>query len=248
MKGNSLISKRIIELSRKAYEKNIVTFTNFLSIDELEDFYSIKKELSTNYYLTGGVDDAERKLIIFGDYEEINYYSPIRCLEIKAKDEKFADNFSHRDFLGALMNLGVERDNFGDIFVKGNRGYVLCLDKISDFIINNLHKVKRTFVTCKILDEIPTFLRLNLKMLEVNSASERIDCIISATYNLSRNNANLMFKEKNVYVNDRLKENNSYFLKEDDIVSVRGLGRFVFKSKLRDTKKGKGIYLIEKYS
>lgn len=247
MKEDEFFINRINELANKAYFSNIITYTDFLNPIVISNFLNSKISIKCNYLITGGVQNCERKIIIFSNEDDLVKYSPINCVRISPKDYKFADNLTHRDFLGALMNIGIERDTFGDIFVKNNEGYVLCLDKVSDYIKSNLSFVKRTRIECEILDDIPTFLGYNLKEYQVSSASNRIDAIISAVYNISRNKSKELFDEKFVFVNDKLCLNSSYFLKDTESVSVRGYGKFIFIEMVGATKKGNFMYKIKKF-
>jgi RNA-binding protein YlmH len=97
---------------------------------------------------------------------------------------KFADNLTHRDFLGSLMGLGLRREMLGDIIIKANVAYLVCLDTVSDFIINQLNKVKHTSVKCSLSTDIPTDVLPELKYEELIVSSERLDVLISAVYNL----------------------------------------------------------------
>ena len=78
-------------------------------------------------------------------------------------------------------------------------------------------------------------------------ASERCDALLSKVYHLSRGKCIPLFQEKRVFVNSRQFENNSGTLKEGDIVSVRGFGKFVYLGVVRETKKGRVTVAIEKY-
>ena len=79
------------------------------------------------------------------------------------------------------------------------------------------------------------------------ASSVRIDGIISKLYHLSRNESLELFQAKKIFINGRLGENRSNLLKEGDIVSVRGYGKFQFEGVLHETKKGRlavkiGVY------
>ena len=145
------------------------------------------------------------------------------------------------------MNLGIERENLGDIFIKGKTGYVFCLERIADFIMENLSQVRHTHVRLRVLESQEEFVQKEVEEMAVLSASERIDGVIAKVYNLSRSQSIDHFRAKKIYVNSRLCENNSYQLKQGDVISVRGYGKFVYNGVGYQTKKGKlsvkvGIY------
>ena len=249
-KEDLMLQKRFSELANRAFTQNMFTFTDFLSLPELDLFYKNEPQLRfAGVTVFGGAEGTDRKVIRFGNPDELGYEEPfpIRCLVIEPLLEKFGENLNHRDYLGALMNLGIERENLGDIFIKGKTGYVFCLERIADFIMENLSQVRHTHVKLRILEEEEEFVQKEMEEVVVTTASERIDGVIAKVYNLSRNQSIEYFRAKKIYVNSRLCENNSYQLKQGDIISVRGYGKFVYNGVGYQTKKGKlsvkvGIY------
>ena len=249
-KEDLLLQKRFSELANRAFTQNMFTFTDFLSLPELDLFYKNEPQLRfAGVTVFGGAEGTDRKVIRFGNPEELGYEEefPIRCIVIEPLLEKFGENLNHRDYLGALMNLGIERENLGDIFIKGKTGYVFCLDRIADYIMENLSQVRHTHVKLRILEDEEEFIQKEIEELAVTAASERIDGVIAKIYNLSRSQSIEHFRAKKIYVNSRLCENNSYQLKNGDVISVRGYGKFVYNGVEYQTKKGKlsvkvGIY------
>ena len=240
-----ILKKRFRDLADKAYSRNICMFSNFLGLLELSTFYEISKDFSyVPYELFGGTDFCERKIIRFG--EALSPY-PIACIHIKPSLKKFSDNLTHRDFLGALVNLGIKRETLGDIIIKDNEAFVFCLENISEFIIQNLDRIKHTSVKCAISDNIPDKSYITIKKLEYNVASLRLDAVIAELCNLSRSQAQAILREKKVFINGRLNENNSYNLKPQDAITVRGYGRFIFGEEIRTTKKGRFYVSVDKY-
>lgn len=121
------LKKRFLELAEKSYRQNIFTFTGFLSMAEQEAlFEAMNTQKGYSFSLWGGSEGCERQMARFGSPEELGYEElyPIETLKVSPLLEKFADNFTHRDFLGAVMNLGIDRSTVGDIFWKaGMRGF-----------------------------------------------------------------------------------------------------------------------------
>lgn len=237
MNEEEQLKKRLKDLADKAYSRDICTFTNFLGLMELSSFYEISGSLKyAEYALSGGAEYCERKMVRFGS---LNTPYPISCLHLTPSLKKFSDHLTHRDFLGAIINLGIKRETIGDIIVKDNEAFVFCVDSISDFIIQNLDRVKHTSIKCKVAETIPDDSYIKLTKREFNVASLRLDAVIGEIYKLSRSQAQLVIREKRVFVNGRLNENNSYSLKPDDAVTVRKLGRFIFNDTSGITKKGR---------
>ena len=249
-KEDILLQKRFQDLANRSFTQNMFTFTDFLSLPELDLFYKNEPQLSfAGVTVFGGMEGADRKVIRFGKAEELGYEEdfPIVCIAIEPLLEKFGENLNHRDYLGALMNLGIERENLGDIYIKGKKGYVFCLERIAPYIIENLSQVRHTHVKVSVLEKLEEFEQKEPEEMVVLTASERIDGVIAKIYNFSRSQSIELFRGKKIYVNSRLCENNSYQLKQGDVISVRGYGKFVYFGVSYETKKGKlsvkvGIY------
>ncbi len=250
MEADEFLKKRFRELADKAYGHNIYTFTGFLGMSELSDFYSMERELSfIPWEAFGGAKDCERMMIRFGSEDVFGYAEefPITCLKIKPLMQKFADKLSHRDFLGALMNLGIERDTLGDIILKENEGYLFCTRTIAPFICENLTRIKHTPVLCEVAEAAPGQGQEEKQEVKIQVSSTRIDGMVAKVYHLSRGESVEYFRQKKVFVNGRLCENNSHFLKEGDVVTVRGLGRFIFEVTQGLSKKGKTNVAVRCY-
>lgn len=244
------LQKRIRELSEKARLHNIYTHTGFLSIAEQDLIYGMSRELTgVPWTLYGGREDCERRILRFGSEEAFGYEEafPIVCLKAAPLQEKFSDTFTHRDFLGAVMNLGIDRSTVGDIFLVEKTAYLFCTEKIAPFIEENLRQVKHTRVVCAPAGPVEQLPVKEPDPVSFTVTSERADVIIAKVYNLSRNQSLSLFRERKIYINGRLDENNSDALKDGAVVSVRGYGKFVYYGASYETKKGKknvsaGIY------
>lgn len=248
-KEELLLKKRMIDLSKIADKKYMNTYTDFLNLAEINLFYSIKNQVNTvEYGFHGGYEGAERQVLCFyGDTSVEAFSSYITCLRINPKNKKFSDDLSHRDFLGAILNLGIDRSMIGDILVKEKEGYVFCRSSISQFIIDNLDKVKHTNVSLEEVYGDNLDIQPNFKEIRGSVASERLDAVIALAFNTSRSSITSLITGQKVYVNGKLTEHNSYNLKVDDTISVRGHGKFVYKGLENQTKKGRYYVTILKY-
>lgn len=239
---DELLKKRFMELSKRSYNDSRFTFTNFLSLAELSVFYEAIKEIpDVEYSVFGGTEDAERVIVRFGSEDELGYSEafPITILEISPLMEKFSDDLTHRDFLGALMNLGIEREVLGDILLKKNKAYLFVLNSMVEYISKELTRVKHTSIKVRIVDSIPEIDKYVPSEKLIQVASLRIDAVIARVHNLSRGDAIELFTEKKVFLNGHLCENNSKMLSEKDKVTVRGFGRFEVFEIVGKSKKGK---------
>lgn len=246
---------RLKDLADKSYKQNIFTFTGFLGLPEQDIFWQVEKEIRhVGYTLSGSVSNCDmaadgtfqeaqrdRKVIRFGSVSELGYEEPfpIVCIHIRPLLAKFADKLSHRDFLGSLMNLGIDRSTLGDIVVGEKEGYLYCLESIADFICDNLTKIKHTNVKCERVEDGKEIPQEEPAEQSILVSSERLDGVIAKVYQMSRSDALEHFRVKRVFVNGRLCENNSRTMKSGDIVNVRGYGKFVYAGVAYETKKGK---------
>ncbi len=246
------IKNRFLDLANRSYQKGTYTFTDFLTPTEQALFFEVEQEISfAGYKLFGGAETCERQIVRFGKPEQLGYEEdfPIACIQIKPLLKKFADDLTHRDFLGALMNLGIKREVLGDIVVNDKSCYLFCETGIAHYICDELTRVKHTSVACNILKETEAtkLLAPTLKAEEHIVSGPRADAVIAKVYKLSRGTSIELFRAKKIFVNGRLFENNSGTLKPGDVVSVRGYGKFIFDGVIRETKKGKLTIKIEKY-
>lgn len=248
---DALFTKRLQELADKSYQNSQYLFTGFLGLSELDLYYKIQREISyVPVTAFGGTSDCERVMLRFGSEELCGYEEPfpIICLEIKPLVEKFGELLNHRDYLGALMNLGIERSTLGDIIIIEKTAYLFATEKMAQYIMENLDQVRHTHVSCKVAEHVPETTIVNLERKSLLVSSERIDLVIAKLCNFSRSQSIALFQAKKVFVNGRCYENNSATLKPDDRVSVRGYGKFIYRGMQYETKKGKLSVDVDVYS
>ena len=145
-----LLKKRFAELSRRADGRGCLLYSGFLSLNEQSALASIARTLPAPYSLYGGAEGCERRMARFGYAEggDTEGY-PIDIIEIAPKSEKFASDLTHRDFLGALMHTGVEREKIGDIIVRGKHAYAFVEAPLASYFADTLETVGRTSVVCR---------------------------------------------------------------------------------------------------
>jgi len=236
------LKNRFRDLAEKSFQQNMFTFTGFLGLSEQDTFWQLESELRyVGYTFCGGSEDADRKMLRFGNEAELGYEVPfpIVCVHIRPLLAKFADKLSHRDFLGALMNLGIERSTLGDIKVGDKEAYLFCQDTIAEFICENLQQIKHTNVKCELTENYAQIPQEEPERKVIQVSSVRVDAVIAKTYNKSRGDCLELFRTGKVFINGRLCENNSRTLKSGEIINVRGFGKFIYGGEPRETRKGK---------
>ena len=248
-KEEQIFIKRTKELGTTAYYKQFLTYTDFLNLNEISIFHSIQKDLpDIDYESYGGYEGAERQIVFFKGYDEdINYSDYISCIHIEPVNKKFSDKLTHRDFLGSILGLGLDRNTTGDILVKDREAYCFCLSNISEFIVENLFKVKHTDVTCSITKVDTDTFKPQFEEIRGTITSNRLDSIISVAMKTSRSKIISLISSGRIFINGRVVLSNSYNLDEDDIISIRGHGKFIYKGEEGKTRKDRLRILLLKY-
>ena len=244
------IKKRFEELAERAYSENRFLFTDFLDMSGLSDFYDMEGELSyAGTEVFGGAEGCERCMVRFGSSENAGYEEefPIKLLRVSPLQKKFSDDLTHRDFLGAVIGLGLERAKIGDIMVRENEAYIFVAESISDYVSENLTKVKHTSVRVEECAEVPEEIAPRTAAENLIVSSNRLDAVIAKVYNLSRDTAVKCISEGRVFINGREMTGNAKSLKNGDIVTVRGKGKFIFDGEAGTTRKDKLYVNIKRY-
>jgi len=257
-KEELFFKKRLLESAQLAYQKEIVVYTDFLGLAEQNLFYTSLKEFpAVNYSCYGGTVGAERYCISFDGREAVNsikqcaadefYLFPIVCIGITPSSLKYGETLTHRDYLGALLHLGITRAKIGDIYIKEKQAYVFCTESIAEFICKELCTVKHTLVHCEICSPSEEELKPEFKEITSTVASLRLDAFLSVAFNSSRSSLTAYIDGGKTFINGRLATKGSLQLEEGDIVSVRGKGRFIVSEVKNFTKKGRIVVTINKY-
>lgn len=250
-KEELLLKKRLVELSNTAFNKNIPVFTDFLNLNELNILYSVSNELyTTTFKAYGGYESAERQMIAFIPDAfccDIKEEYPITVVKIIPLNKKFSDSLTHRDFLGAIINLGIDRSKIGDILVKDNEAFIFCNEKLSDYLIDQITRIKHTSVRAIATKLDDFYFEPEYKIIKGSVSTARIDSVLTICCGTSRSEAVEYIMGKKVFINGRLIEVNSVTLKSGDVLSVRGVGKFIYTGVLSETKKGRIYIELKKY-
>lgn len=234
-----------IEQVQKYYEPRYTVFLDpsqvMKGVGVIEQFHDIK------HLVTCGVQGLERNIIAIYpdsmDEEELNLPVTALCISGQSKFEKI----NHRDILGALMNLGIKREKIGDIIINDDKCYIIVYNDISYYIIINLSKIKHTSVKIDYVEfDHVSQKQDKFKEIVSNTASLRLDAILSCGFGESRSSIVGEIMKGNVKVNFTEVKENSYIINEGDIISLRGHGRIVLDKVIGITKKGRINILIKK--
>ena len=223
--------------------------TDFLEprLQLVADEYLRSKKIK-RYLFCGGYGEAERKrLVLYPEYTEPSCeLAEVALLQFQGRLDFVSVN--HRDFLGAIMSLGLRREKLGDLLVT-EAGCVLFVEReVVEYIMQNELRVKHVplSITELSLDtfELPV---QNTKELHIMVASMRLDTILAHGLNLSRSKAMDLIQVGKVKVNHSEVTDNDFICRQEDLISCRGFGRLRVGEQSGETKKGKLKVCLIKY-
>lgn len=241
-RGHEQYVARILDLMDQSIHQYRCIITPFLTPQEQMIAQKvIGKQCFIRFW--GGYEGAEMKRMALSPYE-IEEEVSILCL--KAYYRKQEKQLTHRDLLGALLHLGLERNQFGDLLVNGNELYVLTREEHCEFIISELRRIGRYSITFErydgTLEHEPEF-----DWLAKTISANRLDCIVAACINGSRSKADALIKGKLVKVNHLPLEDSKHLCNNNCTVSIRGYGRFLIRTTDRMSRKGRMVIEIGTY-
>lgn len=247
-KEEQVLCNHLADLASACNQRNYPVGSDFLSLSEQSQFLSYvgQHKLPVGYSLTGGYEDAERKIVYF-EPEGVGFKvpAPLSLLALQQKNNRFTRPAGHRDYLGAVINLGLNRSKLGDILVQDDRAYLICSETIADFICENLKSVGSNPVSCTIVDWQEFTYVPKVKEICTSVASIRLDSIISAAFSKSRSTMSEYIKAGKVFINGKCFTSCSKDLNDGDLVSVRGLGKLRFSGSQGTSKKGRTYVKID---
>lgn len=245
-----ILKNYIDDQVEKALKSGIGT-TKFLTPTEQIEVQSHVNQQKYNQQVDtiydGGYSGAERVRIIFvnkgwGKYIRDEY---LTALVIKHRKE---DTTGHRDILGALMNIGIERNTIGDIETKGEKPTLVCLPEVGKYIQENLTKIGNVGVGVEIIDLEKLGNRVEeLEMIQIISSSMRIDCLVAEVFNLSRKEVSNLIQQGKISHNHKLVTKQDSLAEEGDTIALRGKGKVKIISFDGKTKKDRIKLVIGKF-
>ena len=241
---SELLIGRINDTAEICLRTDKFKFLGFLSQEQSVLANSILKNRNVNYKLYGGYENAQRVMLgCFPDWAE-DFVFPITAVTFSYRPEY---KLTHRDFLGSLMALGITRESVGDILVEDGRAVVFLTNEVKEFVLNQITKIGRVGVDIEegFVEPLP----ISQKLAEFSDtiASVRLDCVVSALADVSRNKACELIENGFVSVNSVVCEKITKEIHGDDILTVRGKGKFIICSLGARTKKQRIILVYKKY-
>ncbi len=252
MNEEELLTAMLEDKINSRSNADMLTHTNFLDLNQQSIARKfLKSHNIKNYEFYGGFSDCERKLLLFfPDYiasseafAEDAELSPIMQVTI-TKDSFSA--LSHRDYLGAVMGLGIRREMLGDLIVTEQGCTTAAMKNIAVYIEKNLTSVGRGTVKIRldpVFGNVSAFQNSEEKRCSVSSM--RADSVAACVFNLSRTAAVEKINRGEVFVNDVLCEKIDMKIPFQSKMVIRGKGKAIIRSDEGMTKKGKQAFLAQ---
>lgn len=245
------IFKNYIENQVKKALKSGIGATKFLTPTEQTEALSLithqKYNQIVNIIKEGGYDNGERARLIFinkqwGEYDRDQL---VKALVIEHRKQ---DTIGHRDILGALMNMGIERNTIGDIETKGANPTLVCLPEIGQYIIDNLRKIGNVGVIVRVIPLEQLGVRIEeLEIMHIIASSMRIDCLVAEVFNQSRSEASNLIQQGKVSLNHKLVIKQDDNVEEGNTIALRGMGKVKVLGIDGKTKKNRIKLVIGRY-
>ncbi len=243
-----LLLSRTEDLFRLCDKYATARFSDFLDGAELAviaDKAVIPYNYNVAYY--GGYADAEKKIMgVFPDWEEPDFDAfPIVCIKVIGG---YTRKLNHRDYLGTVMSLGITPQKLGDIVVGDDFAYVMLHSDVAEYVADNLHKIGNQGVKVeRITDLSEVAIERKYKTIGAVCASTRLDAVVGAAANISRSQSAMLIGGGKVKLNHREIQETSKPVKEGDLLSIRGYGRFLVHSFDGETRKQRLHITLKQY-
>ena len=265
MNETDFLSRRLLELAGRTRQNDYLTHTAFLGLSEQAAFHTALTKLGVPrmvpeldgvpYLLWGGRPDAERVMAVFlpsyltpEDFlaQENETPSTLACIKAEPLMRKFSDDLTHRDFLGALMNLGIERETIGDIMIdrENASAYIFITPEMAPIVREELVRVKHTSVSCREIPPKECTVQPEFEVREGSVASERLDAVLAFVFRLARGKAQELITREAVFVDGRTAVSAGAGLTPGSRISVRGFGKFIYDGTVNTTKKGRNFIKV----
>ncbi len=255
---DKLFLARLYDKAAQA-DKGSMTFTHFMDPHQRSVARHFLVESGYRCLFEGGYENAERVVALFSSpwdsweahapdkLRNLSNY-PLSLVEVVYKKNAYSEALTHRDYLGALMNLGVKREVLGDILIQGGGAQIIVLDEMAPFLENQLTRVGRMSVEAHRIpfDQLaPPVHRTEEKTVTVPSM--RLDAIVAEGFNLSRSEAARYIEAGKVYLMFEECLSGSKAVEEGQIISLRGMGRILLYKVGGQSKKNRLFVTLKKY-
>lgn len=246
---------QVLDKIESSNTRERIEYTDFLDMYQISLVENFLRKINfENYQLFGGYAESERKILIVYPEKysermiEKNYNKMLKIIRIELPEEEHG-KYSHRNYLGGIVKLGLKREKVGDILVSYNGADIIVVEDFAEILRKELPSLTR-FENSKIaIEELSNIRKKEIKIEEVSIIvpSLRLDNIVSDLARTSRSKAAQIIAQERVFINGQNETKISKQLKLNDVITIRGKGRFVIKEFTGTTRSGRTVIKIEKY-
>ena len=241
---------RVLDKMELAQSRGTPSHTFFLSPGQRVAVESLISACGhPRHVFCGGFDGAERTVCLFlpdwQDEEDALTDPPLRALRCAFPE---GSGLSHRDFLGSLLGLGINREKLGDFLVNDGFCDIILLPEIQDFLLTNLESAGRVRLRVQPIDLAdirPP--QPQIKIIRDTVAALRLDAVTASGFSVSRTRAAEFISSGRVQLNHRECLKGDRVVAAGDVISCRGLGKFRLTEVGGLSKKGRTVIVIERY-
>lgn len=241
------LSAHICDLATLSLKTGVPRFSRFLNEREAMVAAYAARTSKANPYFYGGYDGAARTVCGFfdGTYAEDMPQEGLYPVHAVTFSFRKGAGLSHRDFLGAILGLGLQRSAVGDILVAEDYTIVFCTEESAE-LISGLEKIGRAGVKAAngVLREIP---KAEFSRAVKSVSSLRLDCVVCACANISREKSASLIKSGQVSADFSVCLDVSAIQRAGSVISIRGYGKYRLSEIIGETKKGRMRVAIDKY-
>ena len=250
---DKFVLANILDKEAARTNRSVLTGTKFMTEHWKTLGEAMLLETGAPFMTVGGYPDAERCIFVFlPDYfepEQIEADPSLAGVTLLSvtPDKYFKEAaLTHRDYLGALLALGIERDTLGDILVAEGAAQLICLSETAAVIQEQLTSVGRCKVYTQVISAV-TFQEHRWQEEIVNVSSLRLDAVVAAAFRISRSEAVQAIERELVTVSGVTVSKCSAMLTEGDRLSLRGKGKVRYDGIVRETKKERLNIRLQRY-
>ncbi len=243
-----LAVRKIADKAQLVERRSVINATDFSTQNVIEYSMPIINNCNINFKLFPDYLYSERKsLILYPEFiDEIDINDFVCAVRIFNKS-KFRD-LDHKDYLGSIMSLGVDRDKIGDIYVHDSFADVILHKEFRDIISFGLEQIGKNKIEIKdILLSDVEYKEPDHDLITINTTSMRLDNVVKSLINKSRDFCSDIIRSGDVKVNFSIEERVAHNVKKGDLISIRKFGRFFIFDENGNTRSGKYKLTIKHY-
>ncbi len=252
---DKMLLSQILDKIELAQKKEKIEYTDFLDMYQVALVKKFFNKINIkNYILFGGYEGAERNIAIFfsdkynKEMINKNIDNMLQVINIKLNKEE-EGKYTHRNYLGGIVKLGMKREKVGDILVSYDGADIIVKKETVEILAQELKSLTRfqnSIISVTNIDNIKVP-EIKVEEVDIIVPSLRLDNIVSDLAKTSRSKAVQIMERERVFINGQCEVKPSKSVKIGDVITIRGKGRFIIKEIKGNTRSGRTVLCIEKY-